>query len=377
MVRCCDCQCYSLNGWCTVRLLYGATWLYTKCWNVKYWLLTVVAFFISADNGTEEETDLFRTCKKEHSENTDDTSRTSDVCTDTSVAAESLGIYFEDEYVLSHEQAHKPHECQLCHKKFRSKITLEVHLQRTHTEEKKFKCSACDRTFSQKSDLKRHERVHTGERPFRCEICSNMFKQKCHLEVHLKSVHVRERKWKCSMCDSTFGQSANLRRHQRVHTGERPFKCEVCPKTFAQKFDLVVHFKTVHAGERKWKCSICGSAFGRSTHLRRHERVHSREWPTKCGICRRRFVRQHDLFDHYVRVHEGKQLTTVTTVCPLSRGYILTESVGTESGRIRCVKGRLLCVSSFGQFDKVRSVTVLLRYVFQPSHTAWSPPYGA
>ena len=42
---------------------------------------------------------------------------------------------------------------------------------RLHAEEKPYVCAACDKRFSQRGDLIRHERAHTGEKPYVCTQC--------------------------------------------------------------------------------------------------------------------------------------------------------------------------------------------------------------
>ncbi|XP_051943272.1 zinc finger protein 777-like isoform X2 [Hippocampus zosterae] len=128
----------------------------------------------------------------------------------------------------------------------RSDVTSAGHWKRTsQMRPKRFTCSVCGKTFSQKARFTAHRRTHEQERRF-----------------------------SCSMCHKTFIQKASLVSHMRMHTGEKPFSCPVCGKTFTRKDCMETHVR-IHTGEKPFACSFCGRAFTLKQNMFRHMRMHT------------------------------------------------------------------------------------------------------
>lgn len=63
--------------------------------------------------------------------------------------------------------------------------SLIINFARSPTEIKPFSCKICDKQFTQRANLQKHERVHTGERPFVCPICRKCYAQHSNMKKHV------------------------------------------------------------------------------------------------------------------------------------------------------------------------------------------------
>ncbi|XP_045067789.1 zinc finger and SCAN domain-containing protein 21-like [Coregonus clupeaformis] len=108
--------------------------------------------------------------------------------------------------------------CWDCSKIFYRKRKLRRHRRLNHTGEKPYCCSQCQRAFSLRKNLKKHQRAHAGEKPYHCKDCGKQFRCNGKLKIHM-----------------------------RFHTGEKPFGCTLCGKKYRVLKNLERHMVTAHA----------------------------------------------------------------------------------------------------------------------------------
>lgn len=87
-------------------------------------------------------------------------------------------LFPSQEHLDYHLHCHKitePVYCDICHRYFKSKITLRQHINRIHRGiqyiQKKFTCVFCKNVFASKVELLTHTNMHTLKEKVRFAIC--------------------------------------------------------------------------------------------------------------------------------------------------------------------------------------------------------------
>lgn len=188
------------------------------------------------------------------------------------------------------------YECDICGRKYASKVTIEKHLEAhvtfqtdcfvcrkhftnvrhlrthmlTHSDTKIHQCNQCDKSYKHRSSLNTHKLTH-DRKMFMCHECGKSYASQAILNTHIREVHTRLKNFICAHCDEAFTKRSLLKDHLRAkHTFDRPYACELCNKTFTSSRYLSMH-KIIHSN-RTFQCRYCERVFNNMKNRRTHEK---------------------------------------------------------------------------------------------------------
>ena len=137
------------------------------------------------------------------------------------------------------KRKHRKLQCKKCRKFFHTPSAYTLH-QYIH-KNGQFECMTCKACFPFRSQLNHHMVSHIASREYKCKepFCDRDFTHKSHLVKH-EHTHSGV-VYQCSRCDYSNTDERNYQQHQRKHTQETPFQCKKCGQRFKYTMQLKRH----------------------------------------------------------------------------------------------------------------------------------------
>ncbi|XP_055301646.1 gastrula zinc finger protein XlCGF8.2DB-like [Sitodiplosis mosellana] len=110
----------------------------------------------------------------------------------------------------------RPFRCSFCSKRFTMRYILKAH-SKVHTNPRpiKFQCFICVRHFIKEVEKKQHE-LKCKSRCYECHLCRNlMTHDRTQLLSHMRVKHIDQNSFHCQLCQRCFTGKFNLKRHQK------------------------------------------------------------------------------------------------------------------------------------------------------------------
>ncbi|XP_026317687.1 zinc finger protein 605-like isoform X2 [Hyposmocoma kahamanoa] len=173
-------------------------------------------------------------------------------------------------------KSERPHECPICHRKFKRKQHLKVHAN-VHLKIQQpilaptIWCSLCQEGFHNNSQFENHHCLPSGS--------GDVEEDQVHTNTPADAKKENNYPEFIEVIDDNMTYMnqpiISLLEEQNIPTPQRVYVCKFCSKPFKRKDHYKIHLH-IHTGIKSFFCSECGKGFYRKDHLQKHEQVHQK-----------------------------------------------------------------------------------------------------
>ena len=139
------------------------------------------------------------------------------------------------------------------------------HFKQKH---RKLQCKKCKKFFHTPSAFSLHQYIHKDGQ-FECDVCKQFFPFRSHLDHHMVS-HWETRKYKCQepFCEKDFTHKSDLVKHECTHSGVM-YKCSKCDYSNSDERNYNQQLRK-HTNDKPFLCKQCREHFKYTMQLKRH-----------------------------------------------------------------------------------------------------------
>lgn len=182
----------------------------------------------------------------------------------------------------------RPHECEICRRRFKRKQHLKVHMK-VHLKQNDdaIWCSFCGEGFLAHEQYESHQCQYVSQDGDAHNEQNGQSEQDdqspppLYPQVQMAlQEHKKENKYPAEYMD--LGELAAIDSIQYLNVVEkeipvpqRVFVCKYCSKPFKRKDHYKIHLN-IHTGIKSFFCTKCGKGFYRKDHLQKHMTVHNK-----------------------------------------------------------------------------------------------------